>query len=669
VTSEWKSAIGCSTGRRRLLQPAPPVGRAPGKPALGAALAAPVDRDRARAAPAVGPPPVPAGGRRLQAFYAESPAWLHAVYMHADNNLELAAICDLHELQQLHPHVAAGRIHVVVQLDRASGEDVEEAYDGSIHSKFRDGDRYCHGASGSPARLYKEDGSPANAKFHGAYRLELRPPEGLGYDGPAGKRSNPYWVVRADLGEINMDAQASVQGFVAWVLEHYPADRRFLELWDHGVGILGFGGDKHYQSNVDSGHWLQSLPSVVAGVRAGMQAAGVSSLDIMGFDACLMASVGVAEHFHGLADYLLASEELEPGHGWDHTTIDPAAATPKAYATAIIDGFIAYSNELPKTLALTQLSALPAFEAAAAALADTMAAAYERGATAALVPLARARDTTLCWKGGFGVPDEASEDGSPNPNYDPAYSKGITCDLGHFLTLFHEELESSGGCPGLSSQVSAALAAYTAMVEYERHAPNGPQSFTGKGIYFPKPAIQGTLKYPFAIGGGKVDTTFDLAPGGHTLNLWDTSFDGWHSGSYEIFGEGGPGDSLTGQVMVTPEMTPAPTGKGCKKIHTWYECSDRSAFTLPAASVTFDVPDCERSTCSVTVRIRIVQYGNEIQWNIDAQTSMGGGQGGAYSDYQAEYVGMEEAWATVLAPFALGPGRPRAVKRPLRFPM
>lgn len=65
----------------------------------------------------------------------------------------------------------------------------------------------------------------------------------------------------------------------------------------------------------------------LAGIAAGL--AGVTNpvtgqplkLDIIGFDACLMAMYEVGSVMAPYAHYLLASELLEPGTGWDYSSL------------------------------------------------------------------------------------------------------------------------------------------------------------------------------------------------------------------------------------------------------------------------------------------------------------------------------------------------------------
>ena len=53
-------------------------------------------------------------------------------------------------------------------------------------------------------------------------------------------------------------------------------------------------------------------------MRDGLAAASVEKFSLIGFDACLMQSYAVVAALSPYANYHLASEELEPAHGWDY---------------------------------------------------------------------------------------------------------------------------------------------------------------------------------------------------------------------------------------------------------------------------------------------------------------------------------------------------------------
>ena len=51
-------------------------------------------------------------------------------------------------------------------------------------------------------------------------------------------------------------------------------------------------------------------------IERAFQRSRPGTFDLVGFDACLMASVEVAKIIEPHAKYMIASEEVEPGHGW-----------------------------------------------------------------------------------------------------------------------------------------------------------------------------------------------------------------------------------------------------------------------------------------------------------------------------------------------------------------
>ncbi len=130
--------------------------------------------------------------------------------------------------------------------------------------------------------------------------------------------TNQIWQVkdgrlvslRKDLGSVSMTDPSTLSGYIQWCVKNYPASRYQLILWDHGGGsVSGYGYDEKF---VSSGSMS------LAGVDAALSAAGVK-FDFIGFDACLMATAETAMTLAPYADYLIASEETEPGVGWYYT--------------------------------------------------------------------------------------------------------------------------------------------------------------------------------------------------------------------------------------------------------------------------------------------------------------------------------------------------------------
>ena len=116
-------------------------------------------------------------------------------------------------------------------------------------------------------------------------------------------------------GELNLGDPSVLAEFIKLGLDEFPADKTALFLWDHGAGWPGMGPDE------TDGYDILTLGEMRDGIEVGLEAAGVEKFDIIGMDACLMASYEVAHAVSGLTDYLLASEELEPGNGWDYRSL------------------------------------------------------------------------------------------------------------------------------------------------------------------------------------------------------------------------------------------------------------------------------------------------------------------------------------------------------------
>ena len=116
--------------------------------------------------------------------------------------------------------------------------------------------------------------------------------------------------LQKDLGQSPMVEPGTLSGFIKWTSQNFPADRYDLILWDHGGGSTsGYGYDEKYASK-----GAMSL----SGINKALKDGGVN-FDFVGFDACLMATVETSLVVSNYSDYMIASEETEPGIGWYYT--------------------------------------------------------------------------------------------------------------------------------------------------------------------------------------------------------------------------------------------------------------------------------------------------------------------------------------------------------------
>ena len=131
-------------------------------------------------------------------------------------------------------------------------------------------------------------------------------------------KTNQIWQVKngklacleKDLGAVSMTDPSTLYGYIRWCEKTFPASRYGLILWDHGGGsVSGYGYDEKFASTGSMS---------LFGVDQALKDAGVK-FDFVGFDACLMATAETALMLTEHADYLIASEETEPGVGWYYT--------------------------------------------------------------------------------------------------------------------------------------------------------------------------------------------------------------------------------------------------------------------------------------------------------------------------------------------------------------
>ena len=136
-----------------------------------------------------------------------------------------------------------------------------------------------------------------------------------GQDGAFGNETGRDAYLYQD-DTANMDDEESLTLFLDYISDTYPnPEQSFLTFWDHGNTYKGFGGDTNFKKT--DPYTVLSMDEIT---RA-FQNSQPGVFDLIGFDACLMASVEVAKVIEPFADYMIASEELEPGHGWLWSTV------------------------------------------------------------------------------------------------------------------------------------------------------------------------------------------------------------------------------------------------------------------------------------------------------------------------------------------------------------
>ena len=155
-------------------------------------------------------------------------------------------------------------------------------------------------------------------------------------------RSGKIEQLSADEGDKAMTNSDTLVQFINFCTANYPANRQALIFWDHGGGsITGYGYDEKHKNEGS-----MDLSEINSALKSTGQ-----KFDWIGFDACLMATLETAQMCSNYADYMIASEETEPGIGWYHTKWVDALGANTSIPTlelgqVIVDGFVDECNRV-----------------------------------------------------------------------------------------------------------------------------------------------------------------------------------------------------------------------------------------------------------------------------------------------------------------------------------
>ena len=123
-------------------------------------------------------------------------------------------------------------------------------------------------------------------------------------------------ITEVDTADLSsMGSPDTLSDFLVWGTENYASEHMGLIFWNHGGGsITGVCFDELHDND------SVSLMEMDAALMTCAEASG-RKFDFIGYDACLMGTIEVANVLATYADYMYASEEMEPGSGWDYTAI------------------------------------------------------------------------------------------------------------------------------------------------------------------------------------------------------------------------------------------------------------------------------------------------------------------------------------------------------------
>ena len=190
-------------------------------------------------------------------------------------------------------------------------------------------------------------------------KLEVRHVSGNSY-----AKDSPSTIT----SQANMGEASTLQTFLEYGLSTYPADKTALILWDHGGAMTGVCCDDNYSMECLT---AAEVKSAVSGALSNSGMSG-QKLEWIGYDACLMAVADIASVNADYFNYMVASQESEPGDGWDYESWVPTLYNNPTSTTTILSSIVssyksfynAMSGTRDATLAAYDLSYMSAFKTA-----------------------------------------------------------------------------------------------------------------------------------------------------------------------------------------------------------------------------------------------------------------------------------------------------------------
>lgn len=276
---------------------------------------------------------------------------------------------------------------------------------------------------------------------------------------------NHQLVPVSSSASVSMGSSQALSDFLSFCSNTYPADHDAIILWDHGGGpVSGVCFDEAASNDSLS---LSELNSAFDGA---VSARNGRTYDIVGLDACLMGCLETAQTLDDDASFLVASEAVEPGAGWDYGALvtglgGSASGDVRGAAANICQAFQrkcqARGTDASATLSAIDLSQVGQVEQALdqALEAETASAKSTAAALFALSSAGREAES-------FGG-DSAAE--------------GYSClvDLGDFSAMAQKTT-------GLSSEFQQLSDAVKAAVVWSC-AGSAKEDATGLSLYYPLP--------------------------------------------------------------------------------------------------------------------------------------------------------------------------------------
>ncbi len=198
------------------------------------------------------------------AVQASEKEWTIMVFLNADNNLESFGFMDMQEMEKVG---STKDVNVVVQFDPISPR-------------------------GSQRVLVEKSTKPYS------------------------KTNEYHSTVLEEMPEQDMGDYKTFVDFVVWGMRSFPAKKYAVVFWNHGSGWSKDAPLSAKSISYDDTSMTHMTTGQIAQSMAEIQALTARRVDVVAFDACLMAMFEIADSVSEYSDFFVASEANIPGKGF-----------------------------------------------------------------------------------------------------------------------------------------------------------------------------------------------------------------------------------------------------------------------------------------------------------------------------------------------------------------
>ena len=157
------------------------------------------------------------------------------------------------------------------------------------------------------------------------------------------------WTKAGRDGEMNTGGGAALGAAMRWGFGTYPSKMRWLDVNNHGGGYYGIAQD----DNADS---IIRLPQLAAAIKRGNSG---QKLDLLTFDACLMATAEVTYELRDAAKVMVASEDSSYALGMNYdASLAALAKKPTTDPDDLARDLVMRAQRKGKQVALFTISAI-----------------------------------------------------------------------------------------------------------------------------------------------------------------------------------------------------------------------------------------------------------------------------------------------------------------------